>query len=89
MKMLATVFLAAALVGCAASPAPAPGTAPSDMSPEEHRAEADKHDHKAAEHDREADNAPGKGLQKPVHHRKADKEADIADQHESAAEKAE
>lgn len=80
------IFMSLA-VGCAGSQQPAPGTAPEDMSSEEHRSEADKHDEMAEEHEDEASDSQ-KGPQKHDHKKQAAEHSDVADQHEDAADEA-
>lgn len=74
--------------GCSSNPpAKAPGTDPSDMSAEEHRAEAQAHDEEADEHKQMNAGKPGAG--KAPHMKEAQEHRDVADQHEAAAEEAE
>ena len=84
------VLVAALLMlsACASTQKPAPGTAPGDMSADEHRAEAAEHEDEAAMHEEEADKSQ-KLPQQVGHENEAAEEEDIAGQHEKAAEQAE
>lgn len=89
MKRPITVLVSLSLfVACAGSQQAAPGTAPDDMSAEEHRSEAQEHEDMAEEHEDMA-NTSAKPPQVSDHMQEAKEHSDVAEQHEEAADKAE
>jgi hypothetical protein len=86
-NMAAMAAFLVAGVACASTQEPAPGTAPGDMSAEEHSSEADEHDAMADEHRDEAQDST-KAPEAMEHNKEAKEHSDVADQHDAAAEEA-
>ncbi len=89
LSMTAIPTSALMVAACSGSPAKAPGSNPSDMTPEQHEAAAQGEKAEAAKHRTEAQQVtPSKpaveGAQKGAHNAQAEQHEDFARQHQAA-----
>jgi hypothetical protein len=93
-RLALSLLSMSAALSIACAPAKAPGSDPSDMTPEGHRAAAQEEQQKAAEHEQNKDAVPPSKPNaefgaKAAQENQAEQHKDYAEQHEHAAEAAE